>query len=99
MPEPIRMFLKEFKPPKYWFPWGRCDIHVDRRFWMALSGLDTFKRGWLSDIVRKYIPVNFKRVLVVYLTLVFSLISLYSTLICGLTYYGVLDQKRLIGLL
>ncbi|PWA72869.1 hypothetical protein CTI12_AA265490 [Artemisia annua] len=31
VPEHIRMFLKEFKPSKYWFPWGRCDIHVDRR--------------------------------------------------------------------
>ncbi|PWA54585.1 phospholipase-like protein [Artemisia annua] len=49
VPEHIRMFLKEIKPSKYWFPWGRCDIHVDRRFWLALAGLDTFKKGWLSD--------------------------------------------------
>ncbi|PWA40301.1 ulp1 protease family, C-terminal catalytic domain-containing protein [Artemisia annua] len=49
VPEHIRMFLKEFKPSKYWFPWGRCDIHVDRRFWLALAGLDTFKKGRLSD--------------------------------------------------
>ncbi|PWA50646.1 phospholipase-like protein [Artemisia annua] len=49
VPEHIRMFLKEIKPSKYWFPWGRCDIHVDRRFWLALAGLDTFKKGWLSN--------------------------------------------------
>ncbi|PWA41755.1 ulp1 protease family, C-terminal catalytic domain-containing protein [Artemisia annua] len=49
VPEHIRMFLKEFKPSKYWFSWGRCDIHVDRRFWLALAGLDTFKKGWLTD--------------------------------------------------
>ncbi|PWA56703.1 phospholipase-like protein [Artemisia annua] len=49
VPEHIRMFFKEFKPSKYWFPWGRCDIHVDRRFWLALAGLDTFKKGWLTD--------------------------------------------------
>ncbi|PWA79180.1 phospholipase-like protein [Artemisia annua] len=49
VPEHIRMFLKEIKPSKYWFPWGRCDIHVDRRFWLALAGLDTFKKGWLTD--------------------------------------------------
>ncbi|PWA39760.1 phospholipase-like protein [Artemisia annua] len=49
VPEHIRMFLKEIKASKYWFPWGRCDIHVDRRFWLALAGLDTFKKGWLTD--------------------------------------------------
>lgn len=76
MPEPIRMFFKEFKPPKYWFPWGRCDIHVDRRFWMALSGLNTFKKDWLSDIVRNIniSLLTFLLYAIVYLTLIFCLI-------------------------
>ncbi|PWA63298.1 phospholipase-like protein [Artemisia annua] len=55
VPEHIRMFLKEIKPSKYWFPWGRCDIHVDRRFWLALAGLDTFKKGWLTDNLAYFI--------------------------------------------
>ncbi|PWA41649.1 phospholipase-like, Aminotransferase-like mobile domain protein [Artemisia annua] len=43
VPEHIRMFLKEIKPSKYWFPWGRCDIHVDRRFCSSKTSITSLE--------------------------------------------------------
>ena len=90
MPEAVRNYLKQKKPPCYTFPWGERTCIAGKPFWLALACLEDHKGGWLYDYVRNhhhymatcicfYYSLSVLSLLMSYISYIF-----YSTWIYGL---------------